>query len=90
MTDRTGLTKDTWVWPLMILDSAVEMGIVPAQYMEPATWAEVRPPTIGEKWDPFGQMISAGVGEGFTKALITAGVVVAVVILGKAVINKAI
>jgi hypothetical protein len=90
MTDRTGLTKDTWMWPLMLLDSAVESGIVPARYMKPATWADVAPPTISERLSPFTASMTAGIGAGFTKTLITAGVVIAVVLLGKAVIDKAI
>lgn len=90
MQDRSGIAGSTIVDFLMILHDAVQEGIVPAQFMEPATWEDVKPPTLTEKLDPFGQIVTAGMSEAFTKTLVTAGIVVGVVILGKAVINKVI
>jgi len=90
MDARTGLTQDTWVTPLMVLDDAIELGAVPAWLMEPQTWGDVAPPSIIDKLTPAGDWVGKEIGSTITKGLITAGFAIVAVILGKAVIDKAI
>lgn len=88
MIDRTGLTDPLVSDFLMVFYLASEEGVIDSYYMRPAEWDEMRPPTIAERLEPFWDPAVQAASATQTKFLVTAGIVVAVVFLGKAVINK--
>jgi len=90
LQDRSGQPQGNVDSFLQALQQATLEGAIDGRYLSPAVWEEVAPPTMLEQIQQAG--ITGGiadvVGSSVNKLLITAGIVAAVVFIGRAAILK--